>query len=139
MNQTGTGLILIALSIAAYVLGRFATLRSIGIFAGILMLGFSGAVLHFTARLIAYGGALLGVLGEWAFGVGGGVVVAAIVAVMGFIVLHDWSPKNAAKKRTFFVSAILAVMVVAAGTPFAVLNNLPATLQQGITQTTQGG
>lgn len=137
ITQTGIGLILIALSTAAYFKNGFPKLRSIGIFTGILLLGLSGWLLHLLARIMVFGGLLTSKLGALLFGVGGVAVLAAIVAVMVYHVAHGWHPRGSAKKSHFWVAAALAIMIVSTATPFAALNSLPGTVQQGIS--TSGG
>jgi uncharacterized BrkB/YihY/UPF0761 family membrane protein len=58
--------------------------------------------------------------------------------VIGFILIHGWLPKNAAKKKHFWLAAVFAVIVVAGATPFAALNQLPAQVGSGVTQSTGG-
>jgi hypothetical protein len=135
MAQGAIGAILIALSVWAYFRNRFTTLRTVGIFVGILLLGFTGAALHFIARLLQFVAGLLGLASEKWLGIGASTVLAVIVIVMVAEVAHGWHPKGKAGKGTFWIAAALAILIVAGATPFAALNNLPGSVQQGINQT----
>src|SRR5215469_1978870 len=130
MNQAAWGAVLVAVSAAAYWRNRFPTLRSVAVFLGIIMIGFSGTLVHLAARVMAFVGGFAGAtIGHW-LGLTTAVLVACIVAVLLFLVLHDWAPKNTARKSTYWFSVALAVLIVAGLTPFANLNNLPTTVQQ---------
>jgi len=129
LGQAGTGFVLVALSAAMYWRNRFATIRAVLVFLGILLMG--GGVATIAARFIGFLMGLLGAtVGHW-LGVGTEAVVGAIVVILAFVVFHDWAPKNSAKKSTYWMSAVLAVIIVAGLTPFGVLNNLPANLTNG--------
>jgi hypothetical protein len=138
MSQQEIGAVLIALSFTAYLLGKFGTLRSIGVFCGILLVGINGWLISHVSALFAWISGLLGPVVANVFGIAIGTVAAAVVCVLIFLMVHDWLPRNAAKKRTFWVSALVAVLIASAATPFAALNNLPASVRQGVS-TTQGG
>jgi uncharacterized BrkB/YihY/UPF0761 family membrane protein len=132
------GAILAALSITAYFLGVFRTLSSIGIFLAILMIGINGWLISHLAAVFGFIAARLGPFVAAATGVSIAFVGAALVCVIGFILIHGWLPKNAAKKKHFWLAAVFAVIVVAGATPFAALNQLPAQVGSGVTQSTGG-
>ena len=102
------GAIIAALSITFYLLGDFPTIRAIGIFVAILMIGING----------------------W--------IISHVAALLGYVALRGWLPRNKASKTTFWLSALLAVIIVAGATPFAALNQLPSTVTTGVS-TVQGG
>jgi hypothetical protein len=119
----------------AYFRNRFTTLRTAGIFVGILLFGFTGTALHFIARALQFVAGLLGLAsGRW-LGISASTLVAILVIIMVVEVAHGWHPKGKAGKGTFWIAAALAILIVAGATPFAALNNLPGSVQQGINQT----
>jgi hypothetical protein len=138
MNQAEIGAIVIALSLTSYFLGKFRTLSAVGIFAGIILTGLNGWLIGKTAAVLGWIESWAGPFVATVTGIGIAAIGAVIVCVVGFIVIHDWMPRNAAKKRTFWLSALLAIFIVAGATPFAALNNLPAQIGTGVT-TVQGG
>lgn len=135
LAQGSIGAILIALSVWAYFRNRFSKARTWAVFAGILLFGFTGTALHWIARALTFIAGLLGLAtGRW-LGIGAGTLFAIVVIIMVAELLHGWHPKGSAKKSTFWVAAALAILIVAGATPFAGLNNLPSSVQQGINQT----
>jgi hypothetical protein len=138
MNQAEIGAIIGALSITFYLLGKFRTLTSIGIFISILLIGINGWIISHVAKLFAWVAGLVGPSLVTFTGVTIGGIAAALVCVVLAIMIHDWMPKNAAKKRTFWLSAAAAVLIASAATPFAALNSLPGNVGTA-TSTVQGG
>jgi hypothetical protein len=138
MTTAEIGFILAALSVTAYALGKFRTASSVGIFVGILLIGLSGWVITHVAGILAAVTRAVGPVIGGFFGVSAAVLLAAASCVLIFIVLHGWLQKGKAKKHTFWLSALLAILIVAGATPFAALNNLPSQVRSGVT-TVQGG
>jgi hypothetical protein len=132
------GAILIGVSIAMYLTGKFRTLSAVMVFAGILLTGFNGWIVTHVAGLLtwvnSWAGAWLASVTGWSLATVGAVIVCMII----YKVLHDWSPRNSAKKSTYVLSALLAILIVAGATPFAALNQLPSSVQTGV-NTVQGG
>jgi hypothetical protein len=139
INTAEAGAIFIALSVTAYLLGKFATLRSVGIFLGVILVGINGHVVAFTARVLEILGRFTSVVLVWGLGVTAGIAGIVIVAVLGFIMIHDWMPRNAAKKRTFWISLAMGLIIAAGATGVAALDNFRADLTTGVTQVTSGG
>ncbi|HYK70407.1 MAG TPA: hypothetical protein VEV45_20855 [Streptosporangiaceae bacterium] len=135
MSPLIIGPVLIGLSIAAYFTGKFATLRSIAVFTGILLIGLTGWLITHLALLFAWvsswAGPWLATLTGWSTA----AIAATLFAVLAYFVIHDWMPRNQAKKRTYFLSIALAVIIVAGAAPIAALNQLPASVQTGVTTT----
>lgn len=129
------GAILVAASITLYFLGIFATIRSIGIFLGILLLGVNGHVIALAGHVLGFVQNFLGTVMTWVFGAG---VPFLLVIVLGIVLIFDWHPKNRAGKRTFWIAAVVAILIVTGATGIAALNNLPAGITHGIQQTTTG-
>jgi hypothetical protein len=121
LTQQEWGLVLVALSFAAYFTGKFKTLGSIGLFLGICWIGLNGWIITHLAGLFALASAKLGPFIAGVIGVSVAGVLAAAVAVLFYFVLHDWMPKNAAKRRTFWLSGVAAIVVVVFLTPVAAL------------------
>lgn len=135
LAQGSIGAILIALSGWAYWRNRFPKARTWAVFIGILLFGFTGVALHWIARLLQFAAGLLGLAsGRW-LGISAATLFAIIVIIMVAELLHGWHPKGSAKKSTYWIAAGLAVLIVAGATPFAALNNLPGSVQQGISST----
>jgi hypothetical protein len=135
MTPIEWGAVLVAASITFYFLGIFSTIRSIGIFIGIMLLGINGHIIGLAARVLEFAQNFLGTIVTWAFGA---AVPGLLAIVLAIILINDWHPKNKAGKRTFWLAAGLAILIVAGATNIAALNNLPAGVQQGISQTTNG-
>jgi hypothetical protein len=138
MTRQDWGAVIIALSFTSYFLGWLRTASAVGVFAGIIMVGINGWLISKVAVLLGWIEGLAGPYVTKLAGVSLAGFGAAVVCVVGWIVLHDWMPRNAAKKRTFWLSALLAIFIVTAATPFAALNSLPAQVGNGVT-TVQGG
>ena len=138
MTQAEIGLIIVAVSITFYLLGKLKTWSSIGLFIGILMIGINGWIISHVAAALAFVSNLTTPFIAGALGVTAGAIGAAAVVVVLVVMIHDWLPRNAAKKRTFWLSGIAAILIASAATPFAALNSLPATVGTGIS-TVQGG
>lgn len=121
LSQAEWGAVLIGLSLAGYFLGRLPTISAIMVFLGIVFIGLNGWIITHLAMALGLISRLLGPFIASALGVGIGGVAAAVIAVIAFITLHDWMPKHSAKKRTYHLSWILAVIVVAFLIPVATL------------------
>ena len=140
MNLPLIGACMIALAITMYAVNRFAKLRCWLIFLGPMVAGLGGLLTGIAAKLIALATTLFGAIGGKVLGVSGAEVLAVVTVVGGFLLLHDLHPKGSGKKRTFWIAGIMGIAITLAATPFAALNGLPASVQQGITSTTtQGG
>lgn len=129
------GAILVAASITLYAIGIFATIRSVGIFLGILLLGINGHVIGFLGHILGFVQHFLGTIVTWALGA---TVPGLLIIVIGIILVFDWHPKNRAGKRTFWLAAVAALLIVTSATGFATLNNLPAGVRNGVQQTSTG-
>jgi hypothetical protein len=135
LAQGSIGAIMVALSVWAYFRNRFAKARVWAVFIGILLFGFTGPVLHWIARALAFVAGLLGLAsGKW-LGISAATLTAIIVILMFAELLHGVHPKGSAKKSTYWIAAALAIMAVAGATPFAAVNGLPGDVQHGISQT----
>lgn len=132
------GAIIAALSITFYLLGDFPTIRAIGIFVAILMIGINGWIISHVAALLAWIQGWAGPFVASITGISIAGIGAALVVVVGYVALRGWLPRNKASKTTFWLSALLAVIIVAGATPFAALNQLPSTVTTGVS-TVQGG
>lgn len=135
MTPIEWGAILVAASVTFYFLGIFSTLRSIGVFLGILLLGINGHIIALAGHVLLFTQNFLGSVVAWAFGA---AIPGILAIVLAIILINDWHPKNRAGKRTFWLAAAMAILIVTGGTGFAALNNLPAGVQHGIQQTTTG-
>jgi riboflavin transporter FmnP len=135
------GLVVVAVSTTLFLLGKARTLTSVGLFVGILMIGINGHVIAWSARALVGVENLIGVTAAKWLGIGAGAVAAALFAVVLTVIIHDWLPRNAAKRRTFYLAGVAGILIAASATPFAAVNQLPATVQQGIhtATTNQGG
>lgn len=129
------GAILVAASLTFYFLGIFATIRSVGVFIGIMLLGINGHILAIAGHILGFVQNFLGTVVAWAFGAG---VPSLLIIVIGIILVNDWHPRNRAGKRTFWLATAAAILIVTGATGIAALNNLPAGVQHGISQTTTG-
>lgn len=70
------------------------------------------------------------------FGVG---IPGVLVIILGVIFVHDLLPKGGgASKRTMWVGLALAACLVAGLSSFQALNQLPANVQQGVTNIQTG-
>ena len=134
MSQTELGALLVALSVTAYFLGKLPTLRSVGVFVGIILVGLGGTLGGIITHLTGTLHSLVGTGTTWAFGV---TSFAIFSGVLAFIVFHDWLPRNSAKKRTFVLSALLAILIATGTTGWAALNHLDTTVKNGVS-TVQG-
>ena len=121
LSQAEWGAVFIGISLAGYFLGRLPTISAILVFLGICFIGLNGWIITHLAMLLGLAARVLGPFLAGAIGVGAGGVAAAIIAVIAFIVLHDWMPKHSAQKRTYHLSWVLAVIVVAFLVPVATL------------------
>jgi hypothetical protein len=115
-----------------YWLSIFATFRAILAFVGTCLLGtvgFLGGALHAVVLWLV---SILDNLGAWAFGVAAiGGLIATVVS--GIIFAHDLHPKKTAGKRTGWAAIAFAALLVAGVSGIPALDNLPATVQQGVT------
>jgi hypothetical protein len=135
MSPLIIGPVLIALSVTCYLLGKFRTLSAVAVFAGILLTGLNGWIISHLAALFGWVASWAGPWIATATGWTTAGVGAALFAVIAFLVLHDWAPRNSAKKRTYWLSIALAIIIVAGAAPIAALNSLPASVQTGVTTT----
>jgi hypothetical protein len=139
MTQLEIGLIVVALSVTAHALGRFKKAAPVAVFTGILMIGTSGKIISLASHALMWAFGLLGRLGTEILGYSAASIFAVAVAVLGFVFIHDILPKHGAKRRAFYIAIVLGVLVATAATPFAALNQLPATVSQGVSSATSGG
>lgn len=121
LSQPEWGAILVGLSIACYLLGRLPTVSSIMVFLGIVLIGLNGWLITHLAALLGIVARVVGPFVAGLLGVGAGAVAAAAVAVIYFVMLHDWHPKHSAKKRTYHLSWVAAIIAVAFLVPVATL------------------
>jgi MFS family permease len=117
LSQQEWGLVLVALAFAAYFTGKFKTLASVGLFIGILWIGLNGWIISHLAALFGLIAAKAGPVVAGIIGVSVAGVFAAAVAVLFYFVLHDWAPKNPAKRRTFWLSGVAAIITLVFLTP----------------------
>ena len=121
LTQQEWGLVIVSLSVTCYLLGKFRTISSIGLFTGIIWIGLNGWIISHLAALFGLIAAKAGPFVAGLLGVSVAGVFAAAVAVIAFKVGHDWMPRNSAKKSTFVLSGVLAIIVLAFITPVAAL------------------
>lgn len=138
MSQATWGFLMIVLSAFLQWRNRLPTIRVVMVIVGIFLVGFTGWLIHKTAALMLLLTGLLGNTVGIALGVAGSTIFAGIIIFMGAHVLHDLLPKNRPGKSTYYVAILLAILIVAGVTPFAALNNLPATVQTGTSQVQSG-
>jgi hypothetical protein len=136
--STQWALIAVALAFTAHFTGRFRKAAPAVVFLGIIALGTSGKIVALVARLLSFVMGVAGGLATHLLGYTISTMAAVLVAVLVYLFLHGLHPKNSASSGTFWIAVVLGVMVAAAATPFAALNNLPATVNQGVSQTTGG-
>jgi hypothetical protein len=136
LTPTELGALLIALSITAYALGRLPKARAVAIFLGVVLLGLSGHLVSIAAKGITILQSLGGTATAWAFGA---AVPGLLVAVGGFILIHDVMPKHSAKRRTFWLALALGVIVAAGASGIPALSNLAPATRTAVTQTTSAG
>ena len=134
IGQGVFGAVLIALSIWAYWRNRFPRARTWAVFIGILLFGINGLVLTWAARGLQFLGGLLGGISAKVLGLSAEGVIVVLIIVLIAELLHGWHPKGKAGKGTYWIAATMAILIVAGATPFAALNNLPGSVQQGINQ-----
>ena len=139
MSQATWGLVFIALAVTAHALNKFRKLAPVAIMVGIAMVGTSGRVLALAGRALGFAVSVLGGLASQVLGYTVASLFAVAVCVLLFVLVHDLMPKHAAKRRTFYIAAVMGLLVAGAATPFAALNQFPATVQQGVAHTVQGG
>ena len=128
-------LLFIALAFTLLFLRIFQRLRAVLIFAGIclaggkaaaLLAGFARGVAHLTDDLT---GKIFGV-----------TLAGVIVVPVLIILVYDLHPKGGgASRRTFWISAFVACLLVAGVSSFHVLNSVPANIRTGITSVTTNG
>jgi len=138
MTPQEIGAVLIALSLCAYFTGKFRTISAVAVFAGIILTGLTGWIVTHTAMLLGWVSSWAGPWIASATGWTAATVGAVFFAVVAYFVIHDWAPRNSAKKRTYWLSALLALIIVAGAAPIVALNQLPSSAQTGVT-TVQGG
>lgn len=136
MTPAEWGLVIAAVAVTLHFLKWMPTVASLGIFLGIILVGINGKLVLFASRLLEFVGRFVGSVGAYLFGVSATVIGVVIVVVLGVILIRHWSTK--AKRSTFWLAGIMAVIIAAGATGIAALNNLPTDLQTGITQTTSG-
>jgi magnesium-transporting ATPase (P-type) len=138
MTQAAFGFLMIVLSAFFQWKNRLPTIRVVMVIIGIFLVGFTGWLIHKIATLMLLLTGLLGSTLGTLTGIAGSTIFAGVIVFMCAHVLHDLLPKNRPGKSTYYVAALLAILIVAGVTPFAALNNLPATVQTGTSQV-QGG
>ena len=110
-------------------LGKFATLRAILVFLGVVAIGSGG----FLGRILTDAGRwaqdIFGSLTNWAVGV---PVAAGLFIILVIIFLHDLHPKKTAKPRTGFVGLALGVLVVVGIAGIPALAHLHADILHGL-------
>jgi len=125
--------VLIVLAGMSYWLGVFQNARVWAILLGPILVGVGGHLFGWLAGLIGWAGQFGGTLTTWAFGV---AVPGLIAIALSFYVIHGLHPKNRAGKGHFWAALILGVAIAAGITNVQLLNNLPTTVHQGVSQTT---
>jgi hypothetical protein len=127
------GVLLIVISaVLLWPLRIMPKVRSILVFAGIILAGLtSGWLIHLAARLTAMLSHLFSSLVGLAFGasVTGIAVIVALV-----VLLHDWHPRHQARGRTYWLAVACAVAIVTASTGITALNGLPGQVRATVTQ-----
>ena len=134
MSQTVLGALLVALSFTSYFLGKFRTLSAVGVFIGIILVGLSGTIGAIIGRLLTSVQSFAGTGTAFVFGVAAPVIVSAVLV---YVFIHDLMPRNSAKKRTFWIAAVLALLISTGSTGSAALDHLDTTVKNGVT-TVQG-
>jgi hypothetical protein len=125
------GVVFLVLFGIFYWLAIFATARAILAFVGTILLGTAGFVGGALQAVVAWLVALADSVTGWAFAAPLGGLVLTLIA--GTIFLHDLHPKKTASKRTGWAGIALAALLVAGVSGIPALANVPATVQQGVT------
>jgi len=131
LSATGLGVLMLVLFGVFYVLGIFATIRAVLAFVGTCLIGtvgFLGGALHAVALWVSN---LAASLTGWAFAAPVGGLVLVVIA--GVIFIHDLMPKHTAGKRTGWAGVALAALLIAGVSGIPQLNNIPAGVQNGVT------
>lgn len=135
MTSTEVGLVVIVVAITLTALNRLPRTRAIALFVAICSVGLGGRGGSMiaegageAARLA--GSALSALFGPAAAAIGGGVIAIA-AAIFAIVRLHE---KHGGRVVTF-AAVLAAVMCVAGVTGVRALNNLPHSVQQGVTST----
>jgi hypothetical protein len=131
LTATGLGVLMLVLFGVFYVLGIFATIRAVLAFVGTCLIGtvgFLGGALHAVALWVSN---LAASLTGWAFAAPVGGLVLVVIA--GVIFIHDLMPKHTAGKRTGWAGIALAALLIAGVSGIPQLNNIPAGVQNGVT------
>jgi len=115
---TTLGALLLAGGLICFVLGIFATLRSVALFAGAVLVGVSGHVLGWMTSILDSLASVTSGLFAWAFGVAFPGLLALILAVY---VAKTWHPRNKAGRMSSVAALALGVMVAAGITQLQLL------------------
>jgi uncharacterized BrkB/YihY/UPF0761 family membrane protein len=137
MTPLEWGAVLVALAFTFYFLGRLPTIRAVAVFFGLVLLaGGGGHLMSFGAKAVNMLNQLGGTAIAWTFGA---AIPGLIAIVLGAIMIHDWLPRNAAKKRTFWISVVMGLMVALGVTGIPAAANLPQQTSNGVTNIMAGG
>lgn len=133
LGPTGLGILLIVASFVLYIVGWLPTIRAVMVFLGILLLGIKGHILAWLGIAMAWLAHAFNTATAWGLGA---VVPGLLAVVLIILVIYDWHPKNRASRKTYWLSAALAVLIVAGSSSVPALAHLQTGVRQGVTQTT---
>src|SRR5262249_52973552 len=129
------GVALILGGIVAFVLGKFATLRSVALFVGIILIGISGHVMSWLARVLDVLAGLTSNIVAWAFGV---AFPGALAFILLLYLAHAWHPRNKAGRMASIAAVALAVMLTAGIAGLGLLNGVPGATNSTVSSTVGG-
>lgn len=136
LSLTGLGLVFIVGAVLAFIAGRLPLIRVILIFIGIILVGNGGHLTGLIAPIIGFLQGILGTVTTWAVGV---VVPSLLALVLAAMLIHDVHPKTGKPtRRTFWVAALLAVMITTASTNVAFLNGVGPGVRNGVSNVQSG-
>jgi len=129
------GAVLTAGSLVLLWMGIFKRLRAVMVFVGICLLG-TGWLLRLAEDVVRAASNIFGSLFGKVFGVG----VPGILGLLAIgVLIYDLYPRGGgASKRTYWVSALVAVILVAGLAGYSALNGIPADIHTGVTTVTGG-
>jgi len=119
----------------AFAWGKFATMRSVALFVGVILVGVSGHLLAWLTPVLNLLGSLLSGAFAWAFGV---AVPAVLAIILIWILAHSWHPKNKAGRLASIAAVALGVMVAAGITNVGLLNGVSPGVTSTVSTTTGG-
>lgn len=129
LTVSEVGVLFLLLFGVFHYLGKFATLRAILVFLGVVVVGSAGFLGRILGDIGTWAQNAFGSVTSWAVGAS---VTAGLFVVLGIIFVHDLHPKQTAGNRTGWIGLALGVLVVVGVAGIPALAHLRTDILNGL-------